>query len=353
MNRHFGWIAAGIAVAILYGSFYPFGFYAHHDPRGPLGELLASGFHGSRDDVVANIFLYIPFGFFAACAFGRRIAAATLAGFALSLAVELIQFYDAGRYQELTDIASNTLGALLGAGAAIVFRRRDSSVYVVLLLSCWCGSRVFPVSPPASSIAALDVFRLFAGWLAVGLMIEAIGVASRVALPLCLIAALLVRGIGGYFEPAELAGGVAAALLWSCLLWRVHARAVTVTALFTALVVLLALAPFHFSATPRAFGWIPFRSFLESPTQTALRVFFEKAFYYGGLIWLFARAGLSIGAAAALGALMVLGLRLLQVYLPGRSAEITDACLLLMLAAMMKLISLAEKSSQENLPESA
>jgi hypothetical protein len=39
----------------------------------------------------------------------------------------------------------------------------------------------------------------------------------------------------------------------------------------------------------------------------------------------------------------VLGLRLVQVYLPGRSAEITDAMLVLMFAGTMKLAELAEE----------
>jgi hypothetical protein len=54
------------------------------------------------------------------------------------------------------------------------------------------------------------------------------------------------------------------------------------------------------------------------------------------------RAGLSLGAATAVGAILVFALRYLQVYLPARSAEITDAALLLMLAALMKLSSMAE-----------
>jgi hypothetical protein len=113
--------------------------------------------------------------------------------------------------------------------------------------------------------------------------------------------------------------------------------------LFVALIVLLALAPFHFSAVPREFGWVPFVGFLGAPELAAIRVFFEKGFLYGGLIWLLVRAGFSIGAAAALGALLVFSLRLFQVYLPDRSAEITDAVLLLMLAATMKLIALARQ----------
>ncbi len=356
LEPHYAAIAAGIALAILYGSFYPFGFYAHHDPRGPLGVLLDSGFSGaSRGDVVSNILLYIPFGFFAAYALQKRglaaVASATLAGFALSLFVELFQFYDLGRYQELTDVCSNTFGALLGAAAAWAAGRRVSSVYLALLLACWFGSRWYPASPPVPApIPALDLFRFFAAWLVLGLMLEALlGTArSRVALPLFLAASLLLRALVAYVEPLEIAGGAAATLLWTGVLWRVQARAKIAAVFSVALVVLLALAPFHFSASQHDFGWVPFRGFLAAPTDSAIRVFFEKAFYYGGMIWLLVRAGLSIGTAAAIGAVLVFALRLLQVYLPGRSAEITDAILLLMLAAMMKLIALAPEQPSDS-----
>ena len=357
LEPHYSWIAGGIALAILYGSFYPFGFYLHHDPRGPVGVLLSSGFRAaSRDDVAANILLYIPFGFFAALAVERRkiaaIVGATLAGLALSLIVELGQFYDAGRYQEISDLCSNTLGALLGAIAAVAVRRRVSSIYVVLLLACWFGSRCYPTAlpVPVSSTLALDLFRFFTAWLAVGFMLEALigGSRSRAGLPLFLAVSLLIRALTVNVEPAEVAGGTAAALLWSGWLWRLNTRAKIVAGLFVALIVLLALAPFHFSAIPRAFGWLPFRSFLAAPTETAIRVFFEKAFLYGGMIWLMVRAGLSIAAAAGLGGILVFGLRLLQVYLPGRSAEITDATLLLMLAAMLKLLELAPETRPDS-----
>jgi VanZ family protein len=352
-------IAAGIALVILYGSLYPFGFYPHHDPRGPLGVLLENGFrYGSRDDVIANVLLYIPFGFFAAYAIERQYlaaaASATLAGFVLSVFVELIQFYDHGRVQDLSDICSNTLGALLGASAGIFARRRGSSPYLALLLACWLGNRVYPalqVVPTArlgpfllvSSIPLLDLFLFFVAWLAVGLMLETLCGASRsrVALPALLAASLLIRALAVDVEHAEIAGGVAAVLLWSIALWRWRARAPIAAVLFLALVVLLALEPFHFLATAHPFGWVPFRSFLEDKTDHAILVLFEKAFLYGGMVWLLVRAGLSAGAATALGAALVFCLRLIQVYLPGRSAEITDAILVLMLAAMMKLVLIA------------
>jgi VanZ family protein len=351
LEPHYAWIALAIAAAILYGSFYPFGFYLHHDPRGPVGVLLDSGLRPStRGDVISNILLYLPFGFFLTYAIAKRTltsaALATAAGFALSLFVELSQFYFIGRAQELSDVYSNTAGALLGASLAAAARHRLSSPYLALLLTCWIGYRCYPAPPlvRASAFAPMDLLLFFSGWLAVGLMIEALCGESRgrVALPSLLAGSLLVRAFAVDIEPAEIAGGVAAALLWSGLLWRIRVRAAVVAGLFVALVVLLALQPFHFSTPARSFGWVPFRGFLVSPIDNAIRTFFQKAYLYGGMVWLLVRAGWSAAAATAFGAMLVFCLRLLQVYLPGRSAEITDAILLLMLAAMMKLVSLAQ-----------
>jgi glycopeptide antibiotics resistance protein len=359
VEPHYARIALGIAVVILYGSFYPFAFYLHHDNRGPLGVLLESGFRpASADDVVANILLYIPFGFFAGYALERRalaaVAGAAAAGFALSLFVELIQFYDVGRVQDLVDICTNTSGAFLGGVAAAASRRRVPSPYLALILVYWLGSRWYPAHPPdpairlgpfllVPSVTPLDLFFGFAAWLAIGSILEALcgAASSRVVLPVLLVISLLLRALAVDVEPAEIAGGVSAAMLWCGGLWRVRARASIVALLFVVLVALLAMAPFHFSATARAFGWVPFRSFLESETGSAIRSFFEKAFLYGGMMWLLVRAGFSAGASTAFGAALVFCLRLTQVYLPGRSAEITDTILVLMFAAMMKQASQA------------
>jgi hypothetical protein len=70
------------------------------------------------------------------------------------------------------------------------------------------------------------------------------------------------------------------------------------------------------------------------------------------MLWLLARAGLSVGLAA-IGVPLVLSLRLMQVYLPGRSDEITDAILVLLLAGTMKLVELAEPETQKPLPNLA
>jgi len=98
------------------------------------------------------------------------------------------------------------------------------------------------------------------------------------------------------------------------------------------------LQPFRFSTSARPFGWVPFRGFLQGSLAVNVQSFLEKAFTYGALVWLAVRAGCSWRLAALVGGALVLCLRLAQVYIPERSAEITDTLILLMAAAMMRIL---------------
>jgi len=95
--------AAGIAAVILYGSLFPFHFEVRAIPSGPLSALLSTwNIPDDRGDAVSNFFLYLPFGFF----FVRALRTlprwaltllVTMAGFALSMCIEMVQLYIPGR----------------------------------------------------------------------------------------------------------------------------------------------------------------------------------------------------------------------------------------------------------------
>jgi VanZ family protein len=116
-------IAAPIIVAvILYGSLYPFTFYHPEGGVGPLKHLVQGWADPpGRGDFIANIFLYLPLGFFLSLAVagsGRtlpRILLVTLAGGALSMTMELTQYYIAERVSAADDVYANLIGTLLGA----------------------------------------------------------------------------------------------------------------------------------------------------------------------------------------------------------------------------------------------
>ena len=141
--------------------------------------------------------------------------------------------------------------------------------------------------------------------------------------------------IDAVLSPAEVAGGALATLVW----WffsRLQSRALIVAVLFAGVVVIEALEPFQFSAVTHPFGWIPFAGFMRGSLEVNVRSFFQKVFTYGTLTWLIARAGYKFAIAAGLSCGLVLCLRLTQVFLPGRSAEITDPIMLLMVAGVMQ-----------------
>lgn len=307
-----------------------------------------------------------------------RIVIATLMGIALSTGIELAQFYDRLRSPGMADVYGNSAGTLLGASAgAFLYRAPPLPLigtiewhpYIFLLAICWLGAGLFPylpsldphqywtaLQPLVSSphLSTVDLYLQTVSWLAAGMLIEALFGADRGRLTMMLLlpAVLLARVViaENVLTPAEFLGGVAGVLLWTTVVTRLQARAVLVAVLFTGGVVLQALEPFHFLAAPRSFGWIPFLSFIDAPRETVVPSFLTKVFTYGALIWLMVRAGCRLKIAAALGGGLVLCLRFVQVYLPGRTAEITDAIMVLMLAGLMKLLDEAPAPQKKGHP---
>lgn len=362
-------MAAAIAGMVVYGSLYPFDFYA----RGSLPEALRALLDtwrtgGSRTDAVANVLLYLPLAFCAAQSLAARVRLRHVllvfaACAALSATLELTQFYDRGRDSTLSDVYCNALGALLGAAAASTVRfttgefllgRWKAPPFPVFLLLSWLAYRLYPYVPAADLhkywtavkplLYAADLpWRDFYGhtviWLAVALLLEDIAGPERrrwvffLFLPIVFFLRVVIVDI--QLSRAEVAGAALALPLWLGPISQWRARAALVALLFTVVVILQSLEPFTFQPIPRPFGWVPFRSFLQGSLSVNICAFAEKCFTYGALLWLLRRAGLALPFATVCGGTLVFCLRRVQVYLPGRSAEITDLLLLLFLAGLL------------------
>ena len=215
------------------------------------------GVRDSRADILANILLYLPFGFFAMQSLRRRtaiwqVAAVTFAGMVLSTAMELLQFYVPGRDSSLADIGSNTLGSLLGAGAGVLLsgrlglsalqpvRRHLSSALIVI---CWLGYRLFPYVPDtdlhkywhavrpllvAPVLEPLSLYRHTVIWLVLALALDELcdGIWKRIAFPL-LVPLLLgsrILIVDIVLSPAEVLGAVIALICWFGFLARLPVR---------------------------------------------------------------------------------------------------------------------------------
>src|SRR6185312_10275125 len=117
---------AVVVALIIYGSLYPFEFCIPANGNGALSALRESwSARPSRGDFVANILLYMPFGWFGIRSLPRRMSPILRVlivaggGTALSAAMELSQYYDAERVTSAIDLCTNLLGAVLGGAGAI------------------------------------------------------------------------------------------------------------------------------------------------------------------------------------------------------------------------------------------
>jgi len=361
-----------IVVVILYGSLYPFEFRQPDGGPGPLRHLLLTWAEKpGRGDAIANVFLYLPLGFFgslAAAAISRalpRIIIVTLASGLLSAAMELTQYYLPERVSAADDVYANLVGAALGAVAAVLgagsFRRVRIGEFAAdrvacLLLALWLGYRLYPYVPTidlhkyweALRPAILhplptvyDLFRYTAIWLTVASLVEAIVGLRRGRLLVPMLFAAVLAGkiviVGKILSAAEIAGAFVAVTVWLLLSagFGARSRAALTALLFSAYVVTERLAPFQFASYRRAFSWVPFRSFLYGSLELNVMSFLEKAFLYGALIWLLGKSGLGARVSTILVAIVLFATSWAETGLPGRSAEITDALMALLVGAVI------------------
>jgi hypothetical protein len=144
--------------------------------------------------------------------------------------------------------------------------------------------------------------------------------------------------VGTTLSMAEVAGAGIALCLWPVALsLPLRSRAGVLAILLGGYIIAERLQPFAFQFPATEFGWIPFRSFMLGSIELNALAFFEKAFLYGALLFLLREAGWRLRNSAILVSLALAATSWGEIYLPGRSAEITDAVMALLIAAGYRL----------------
>jgi VanZ family protein len=284
----------------------------------------------------------------------------------LSTSIELTQLFEPARDASVVDIATNVIGSILGVFLAVVFEaiaepaarsvhRRATDQAALALLFTGAAYLVFPFFPVLglyglrlkltafAQAPVFDVTQFLSGlalWYAGGLLLRAAAFRpAQVWLGISLLAVpaqFLI--VGRQPLPAWAIGAVAGAVLFA---WRGRSPRVSKAEAWAFLLVILVrgLSPFHIMAASNAFTWIPFGGFLGDDWQAGIQVFLEKAFYYGTAIWLLRAAGTRLWQAAAIVAAVLACIEAAQIHLPGRTAEITDPILAILLAAGLAILS--------------
>lgn len=378
------WLLVSLTLAaIVYGSLYPFIFHVPAADSGALSGLLQTWRRPpqSRGDLLANILFYMPLGFTLGRALEERLArktalALTIAiGAALSFSLELSQHFDAGRVSCMSDFYMNTIGTAAGAVAGIAVGDQllaaelvphEASLFACLLLLAWLGWRLFPYEPVIDlhkywasvkplvrtpSLGAYGLFRFTALWAAVlylvqfGLKVREAWLTGAVAMMAVFGAKILI--IDQIITLPEVLG---ATLAYFYLVFVLSPQPGVGTRLLAALfllsIALERILPLQIAETTRPFEWIPFYGFLHGSLAVNTQSFMQKIFLYGTGLYLLLDAGLGLIWAALLEGLIILATSLFETMLVGRSAEITDALMVLLLAVIAHVLASVSRPEQ-------
>lgn len=376
-------LAAASAALILYGSLFPFRLRANPDVGlDDVVRTLTTFRWTTRGDFIANLLLYMPLGLCLMFAWSGQqarwstLARTVLVGAALSVAVELTQLYVRFRFSSLTDIALNATSTLGGGIAAMVYAAVGTSLRIPILASSrldppalsvlllWLATRLAPFVPTIDwqkykdalkplfiepQIDPAGLLRYVTGWLVVGYAVRLLTRREYALHATLAIVAIVLLGrvvvVGKTMSASELAALAACMFIAPLLIATPERRRVTALSMLVVVtIVAQGVMPLDFLSQPQPFSWMPFRSSIRGSIEANYSALFEKSFWYFSLIWLLTRGGWRVGPAAFATASIVAAVEVAQMWMPGRTPDVTDP--LIALVAGLLLAMPRERSGQ-------
>lgn len=360
-----------VCFLIAYGSLFPFEFSKNIDDAVFLAFVNSWNSQTSLGDLLGNIILFMPYSFFGLVAFSKSKASMTLIatlsvfGVLLAFACQVAQLYLPSRSPALVDVYWNTLGLVLGIGFAYSDRVRTfvrsvelySFSLPLVLLGLWCASRLVPFVPsidlqsyknalkPLLVAPEFDFYQFLffvAAWLVAAHLFFYL-CKSRVKFLLLIGAVLTVSLleiiiVKNDLSVTDVASWVCALLLWPLLPKKISKRSLYLVFVLLAGVVSGSLLPFEWQVNSGAFEWVPFSGFLSGSMLTSAGVFAQKLFVIGAIFFLLCESGRLSQKAIAVVFSVFLAIEVLQNWLVGHSAEITDPLLVLFCGLLFRRV---------------
>lgn len=361
------------AVIVSYGSIYPANFQM---PAADMSVVMQQFLQTCcvsthAGDILANVLLFIPFGFLGMLAVADSAKSTRLVlfhvffwGVLLALVLQLVQIYLPSRNQNLQDVAWNFLGIIGGAFAGNIARHYVSqsssgSRQIVLipwiLISAWLAYRLIPFVPaldfqgikdsikPLFLYAELipkNIFHDTVAWCLIAYFLRYCHRFIRFdvyLLFLILITFFLeIIIVSNTLSASNLMGAGLAIVLW----WGVFGRLVKceliLAGILFVMLVYAGLEPFTARTEAIAFNWLPFKGFLGGSMYINAQSICEKSFLYGSLVYMLWRGGFSPVLSTVVAVLGIFIIEYSQTYFVGNHVpEITDPILVVLTALML------------------
>ncbi len=355
-------LVVAVSLLIIYGSLYPFNFDLESFDPGMLPALFdfRPGRTG-RGDLLANIVLFLPFGFFAMQAAQHRTRWTTwlailVAGFILAHGIQIAQIVVPGRVPSSGDTLLNMVGCALGCLLGTLRMPRLAAATDI-------STGPLPVSTILALFLVVWNLRPFIPSIDLQLLINNIKnlIDSPIPHPLwtyqgvvtwliifhfldsdeprlvpqkhypTLVFITLALGffvVGNIINIDRIAGALIALPLWQVV--RRLQRPPLLSFLTFVLIVGISFQPFELRGAANHFNWVPFSGALNGNLLINVLATTKKLLLYGSLIWLLVQSGVRLSVATIIVSALLFVSEHLQVYIVGRTPEITDSLLALM-----------------------
>jgi VanZ family protein len=306
----------------------------------------------------------VPLGFTAYLAFPRlrsaivRLLLAVALGITLSASVEMLQLYIPGRRSSIIDVANNTVGTLFGVIVAMLLestvrRKLGQAGYrkldrpALFLLTVFLSSLTFPFFPVMwlsafkykiaqmlhpPSFHLIVFLTAMASWYAVAWMLRTVSVPPRLVwISFAVIPAqlLVLERIPTFSEALGAVVGLGLAAR--------YASCPVAPWVFLATIAVRGLMPLRFGPF-HALSFVPFGAFMDMRWETGTQLLLEKSWYYGAAIWLLRAGSLTLNRATATVVVTLAAVEIFQMYIPGRTPDITDPILALLLGLTFRAL---------------
>ena len=371
-----------ITFLIVYGSLYPFNIDLASYSQSSINALLSFRFDDtSRGDLVANVLLFVPFGFVAMQVLRDRAplirwGLILTSGFALAWGIQAVQLVLPERVPAGSDALWNLLGCAAGGFAGLLpfkkyfpeFPVRHYPAIPFLLALLWIAYQWAPFVPSLDwQLLKNNIKAVFLNptlnivWTLQGIVVWFIVFRflresqSRLAtgsnLPLLVLCVLVTSFffVGHAVSTDRVAGALIALLLWP-LFKNVIGPGVLACLL---IVVLLGISytPFQLREAAGTFNWVPFSGALDGNMLINVLATFKKIFLYGSLIWLMVEARIRLRLAAGIAALLLFAAEVPQIYFAEATPEITDALLAVLVGIAFHYYGQAEQHAGKRYKE--
>jgi VanZ family protein len=359
VRRATRWLALLCALLVTHGSLYPWHFAQPASFAEGWARMMGqTSWWTGLGDVVGNVVLFLPVGVLG-WALAREwrtplVLNATIVvvlGVAFAFVLQVAQIYVPARDAAWSDVVWNTIGLLLGLCIAEPMLRlpldglhaalwRVPLVFVLLwlLLQWWPfvprldwqhikdALKPLLLHPRWRTNTALDAALSL---MVLGALVRPLRHRSAVMLGLPALAAFGTLLLEHQFLSVSRVVGWCTGTLAVLLSWRLPARVHGWLAGALALLwyTVDELKPFELSDSLGAFHWMPFEAMLEGSLSANTLALAWQLFWLGAIIVTAHERGARAGALAFALTIWTLALEALQMWLPGRIADVTPALL--------------------------